>query len=42
MAAEETVLSFSFANLVSVVLMGAIGFALLGFGLKVWSKKAGA
>lgn len=41
--AEETVLSFSFANWVSVTLMAAVGFALLGLGLKIWTNKtAGA
>lgn len=42
MAADETVLSFSFANFVTVVIMGAIGFALLGLGVKAWQQRKAA
>jgi uncharacterized membrane protein YczE len=43
MAAEETILSWNFANWMTVIIMASVGFALLGFGIKVYQKrKAGA
>lgn len=40
MAAEETIISWNFANWFSVVVMAAVGFALLGFGIKVYQRRA--
>lgn len=41
--AEETIITWSFANWVSVVLMAAVGFGILGFGMKLYqNKKASA
>ncbi len=36
MAAEETVLTWSVANWITITLMAAIGFALVGFGVKLY------
>jgi hypothetical protein len=35
-------LSFNFANMVTVLLIVGLGFALLGFGAKIYQQKAGA
>lgn len=35
--AEETVLTWSVANWVTVILMAAIGFAIVGLGVKFWN-----
>jgi len=41
--ADETIITWSFANWVTVVLMAAVGFGILGFGMKLYqTKKAGA
>lgn len=42
MAAEETIISWNFANWASVIIMASIGFAILGFGVKVYQKRKGA
>jgi hypothetical protein len=39
MAAEETILSWNFANWFSVIIMASLGFALLGFGIKVYQQR---
>jgi hypothetical protein len=41
MAAEETIISWNFANWFTIVLMAGLGFALLGFGIKVYQKRSG-
>jgi hypothetical protein len=38
--AEQVYLDWNAANWVTVVLMGLVGFALLGFAMKVYQKKA--
>lgn len=41
--ADETIITWSFANWTTVVLMAAVGFGILGFIMKVYqSRKAGA
>jgi hypothetical protein len=42
MAGETTILTWNFANWVSVILMAAIGFALVGFGVKLYQQRMGA
>ena len=42
MAAEETVLTWSFANWITVILMAGIGFAVVGLGMKAWQSRKGA
>jgi hypothetical protein len=42
MAGEATILDWNFANWVTVVLMAAIGFGILGVGMKLWQKRQGA
>lgn len=37
--AEETIITWSFANWVTVILMAAVGFAILGFAMKAWQKR---
>jgi len=39
MAAEETIISWNFANWATVIIMAAVGFAILGFGIKVYQKR---
>jgi hypothetical protein len=39
MAAEETILSWNFANWFTVIIMASVGFALLGFGIKVYQQR---
>ena len=39
--AEETILSWNVANWVSVILMAAIGLALIGFAMKLYQKRQG-
>jgi len=39
---NENILTFNFANTLTVVLMVAIGFALLGLGQKLWQQKQSA
>lgn len=39
MAAEETILSWNFANWLTVIIMASLGFALLGFAVKVYQKR---
>jgi uncharacterized membrane protein YczE len=39
MAAEETILSWNFANWFSVIIMAAVGFAIVGFGVKVYQQR---
>lgn len=35
--ASEVILSWNVTNWITVVLMAAIGFAIVGFGVKVWN-----
>lgn len=37
--AEETIITWSTANWITVVLMAAVGFGLLGVGMKLWQKR---
>lgn len=37
--ADETIITWSFANWVTVVLMAAVGFGILGFAMKVYQAK---
>ncbi|HXT74603.1 MAG TPA: hypothetical protein VN785_12190 [Candidatus Angelobacter sp.] len=37
--ANETIITWSFANWITVILMAAVGFALLGFAMKVYQQK---
>lgn len=39
---NENIITFNFANWLTVVLMVAVGFALLGLGQKVYLKKQAA
>jgi len=39
--AEETIISWNFANWLTVIIMAALGFALLGFAVKVYQKRSG-
>lgn len=39
MAAEETIISWNFANWLSVITMAAVGFAVVGFALKVYQQR---
>lgn len=41
MPADETILSWNFANWATVIIMAAVGFAILGFGIKVYQKRKG-
>ncbi len=34
--AEPTILDWNFTNWTTVVLMAAVGFGLLGLGMKLW------
>jgi hypothetical protein len=40
--AEETIITWNVTNWITVILMAAIGFVLLGFLQKVASKKLGS
>jgi hypothetical protein len=40
MAAEETIISWNFANWTTVIIMAAVGFALLGFAVKIYQKRS--
>ncbi|HYM36245.1 MAG TPA: hypothetical protein VET48_12655 [Steroidobacteraceae bacterium] len=37
--AEETIISWNPANWVTVLLMVALGFTILGFGVKIWQDR---
>jgi hypothetical protein len=37
--AEPVILDWNFANWVTVVLMAAVGFAIVGLGMKVWQQR---
>lgn len=39
--AEETILSWTPANWITVIIMVVLGFALLGMVAKIWQKKTG-
>ncbi len=39
--AEETILSWNVANWVTIILMAAVGLALLGFAAKLWQQRQG-
>jgi hypothetical protein len=39
--AEGTIISWNPANWVTVVIMVALGFAVLGFGVKLWQQRQG-
>ena len=39
MAAESTILSWNVTNWFTVILMAAIGFALIGLGVKLYQSK---
>lgn len=41
MAAEETIISWNFANWLTVIIMAAVGFAIVGFAIKVYQKRSG-
>jgi hypothetical protein len=41
MAAEETILSWNVANWITVILMAAIGFTILGFAMKLYQNRSG-
>lgn len=38
MAAEETILSWTVSNWITVVLMAAVAFAVVGLGVKVYQR----
>jgi ABC-type siderophore export system fused ATPase/permease subunit len=40
--ADEAIITWSFANWVTVILMAAIGFGLLGLGMKFYQKNQAA
>lgn len=40
--AEPVLITWSIENWITVILMALIGFALLGLGMKLYQKKAGA
>jgi hypothetical protein len=42
MASEETILSWNVTNWVTVILMAAIGFTIIGFGLKLYQNRSSA
>lgn len=39
---DGTILSWNFTNWVTVVLMAAVGFALVGVGMKLWQNRQAA
>ncbi len=39
--AEETILSWNFANWVTVLIMVVLGFAIIGMVTKIWKSKKG-
>lgn len=39
---NENILTWNFANWITVILMAAIGFTLIGLGAKFWQSKQGA
>lgn len=39
MAEETTIITWTFANWITVILMAAVGFGILGFGMKVYQSK---
>jgi hypothetical protein len=41
-AMNETILTWNFTNWVTVIIMAAVGFTLLGFAVKVYQKRQGA
>ena len=43
MAADESViLTWNVTNWITVILMAAVGFAVIGFGQKLWAKRKGS
>lgn len=40
--ADGVILDWNFTNWVTVILMAAIGFALVGLGIKAYQNRAGA
>jgi hypothetical protein len=40
--AEESIITWNFANWLTVIIMAALGFAIVGFGVKVYQKRKGA
>ena len=40
--AEETIISWTPANWVTVILMVALGFTILGFGIKIYQQRKAA
>lgn len=40
--AEETILTWNFANWITVLIMVILGFAILGAAVKVWKSKKAA
>jgi hypothetical protein len=40
--ADTTIISWTPANWITVILMVVLGFALLGMGAKIWQQKAAA
>jgi hypothetical protein len=39
---DENILTFNFTNWITIVIMAALGFALLGWGQRAWAKRQGA
>ena len=37
--AEETIISWNPANWITIILMVALGFTILGFGIKVYQQR---
>jgi hypothetical protein len=38
---DETIISWNFANWLTIIIMAALGFALVGFAVKVYAKRTG-
>jgi hypothetical protein len=37
--ADETIITWSFANWVTVTLMAVVGFGILGLAMKIWQTR---
>ena len=40
--AEETILSWTPANWITVIIMAVLGFAILGMVARIWQRRTGA
>jgi hypothetical protein len=40
--ADDTIITWSVANWITVILMAAVGFAILGFAMKAYQNRKGA